>query len=145
MSGSMAKYLIDASSIFKLLSSASPNGQNLLENSSITDLTMFEIGNVLYKRKDSSIKEMSVEKVMALSKVIGNIIREVKRFPITPTEIPNILSIAINKRTTIYDASYIYVCSREKLSLISEDLDLRRKAGEEKIKAYALMHVQPDQ
>ncbi len=145
MRGSMAKYLIDASSIFKLLSSASPNGQNLLENSSITDMTLFEIGNVLYKRKDSSIKEMPVEKIMELSKVIGNIIREVKRFPITPTEIPNILSIAINKRTTIYDASYIYVCSREKLSLISEDLDLRRKAGEEKIKAYALMHVQPDQ
>jgi predicted nucleic acid-binding protein len=145
MSGSMAKYIIDASSIFKLLSSAFPNGQNLLENSSITNLTLFEIGNVLYKRKDSSIKEMPVEKVMALSKVIGNIIREITRLPITATEIPNILSIAINKRTTFYDASYIYVCSREKLSLISEDIDLRRKAGEEKIKAYALMDVQPDQ
>ena len=144
MRGSMAKYLIDASSIFKLLSSASPNGQNLLENSSITDLTMFEIGNVLYKRKDSSIKEMSVEKVMALSKVIGNIIREVTRFSITETEIPNILAVAINKRTTFYDASYIYVCSREELSLISEDVDLRRKAGEEKITAYALVDVQPD-
>ena len=145
MSGSMAKYLIDASSIFKLLSSAFPNGQNLLENSSITDLTLFEIGNALYKRKDSSIKEMPVEKIMALSKVIGNIIREITRLPITAKEIPNILSIAINKKTTFYDASYIYVCSREKLSLISEDLDLRRKAGEEKIKAYALMDVQPDQ
>ena len=144
MRGSMAKYLIDASSIFKLLSSASPNGQNLLENSSITDLTMFEIGNVLYKRKDSSIKEMSVEKVMALSKVIGNIIREVTRFSITETEIPNILAVAINKRTTFYDASYIYVCSREELSLISEDVDLRRKAGEEKIAAYALVDVQQD-
>ena len=143
MRGSMVKYLIDASSLFKLLSSASPDGQDLLENSSITDLTIFEIGNVLWKKKDSGIKEMPEEKVIALSQVIGNILREVARFPIIATEIPNILSVAINRKTTFYDASYIHVCNREKLSLISEDVDLRRKAGEEKIPAFALTEIFP--
>ena len=143
MRGSMVKYLIDASSLFKLLSSSSPDGQDLLENSSITDLTIFEIGNVLWKKKDSGIKEMPEEKVIALSQVIGNILREVARFPIIATEIPNILSVAINRKTTFYDASYIHVCNREKLSLISEDVDLRRKAGEEKIPAFALTEIFP--
>ena len=144
MRGSMVKYLIDASSLFKLLSSSSPDGQDLLENSSITDLTIFEIGNVLWKKKDSGIKEMPEEKVIALSQVIGNILREVARFTIAATEIPDILAIAINRKTTFYDASYIHVCNREKLSLISEDVDLRRKAGEEKVPAFALTEIFPD-
>ena len=59
-----------------------------LENSSITDLIIFEIGNILSKRKDLGIKGT------ALSKVIGNILREVARFPITATEIPKILEVA---------------------------------------------------
>lgn len=144
MRDSMVKYLIDASSLFKLLSSVSLDGQDLLENSSITDLTIFEIGNVLWKRKDSVIKEMPLEKVIALSQVIGNILREVAIFPIIATEIPNILAVAMNRKTTFYDASYIHVCNREKLSLISEDVDLRGKAGEEKVPAFALMEIFPD-
>ena len=59
-----------------------------LENLSITDLTIFEIGNILSKRKDLGIKDT------ALSKVIGNILREVARFPITATEIHNIPEVA---------------------------------------------------
>ena len=144
MRDSMVKYLIDASSLFKLLSSVSLDGQDLLENASITDLTIFEIGNVLWKRKDSDIKEMPLEKVIALSQVIGNILREVAIFPIITTEIPNILAVAMNRKTTFYDASYIHVCNREKLSLISEDVDLRGKAGEEKVPAFALMEIFPD-
>jgi hypothetical protein len=36
------------------------------------------------------------------------------------------------------------VCNREKLSLISEDVDLRGKAGEEKVPAFALMEIFPE-
>ena len=144
MRGNILKYLIDASSFFKLLLSPSIDGQNLLEKSSITDLTIFEIGNVLWKRKDSSIKEMPVERVMALSKVIGNITRDVTVFPITAAEIPDILTIAINMKTTFYDASYIYMCHREKISLISEDVDLRKKAAKEKVSAFALVELFPN-
>ena len=91
MRGNIVKYLIDASSFFKLLLSPSMDGQDLLENSSITDLTIFEIGNVLWKSKDSNIKDMPAERIIALSKVIGNITRDVTTFPITSTEIPVIL------------------------------------------------------
>ena len=84
----MVKYPFDASSLFKFLSSASLDSHDWLENLSITDPTIFEIGNILSKRKDLGIKDT------ALSKVIGNILREVARFPITATEIPNILEVA---------------------------------------------------
>ena len=143
MRGSIVKYLIDASSFFKLLLSPTIDGQNLLENSSITDLTIFEIGNVLWKRKDSNIKDMPAERVIALSKVIGNITRDVTTVPITSTEIPAILTVAMNVKTTFYDASYIYMCHREKLSLISEDVELRKKAVEEKVSAFALVELFP--
>jgi predicted nucleic acid-binding protein len=140
----MPRYLIDTSSLFKLLSSDSLNGENLLENSCITDPTLFEIGNVMCKRKDSSIKEMSVEKVKTLSKVIGNILRGISCFSITSTEIPNILKIALKTGTTFYDASYIYMCGREKVKLISEDVDLRRKAEGEKVTVLELKDVLAD-
>ena len=143
MRGSIVKYLIDASSFFKLLLSPTIDGQNLLENSSITDLTIFEIGNVLWKRKDSNIKDMPAERVIALSKVIGNITRDVTTFSITSTKIPEILALAIKRKTTFYDASYIYMCHREKLSLISEDVELRKKAVEEKVSAFALVELFP--
>ncbi len=143
MRGSVVKYLIDASSFFKLLLSPTIDGQNLLENSSITDLTIFEIGNVLWKRKDSNIKDMPAERIIALSKVIGNITRDVTTFPITSTEIPAILTVAMNVKTTFYDASYIYMCHREKLSLISEDVELRKKAVKEKVSAFALVELFP--
>ena len=143
MRGSVLKYLMDASSFFKLLLSPTIDGQNLLENSSITDLTIFEIGNVLWKRKDSNIKDMPAERIIALSKVIGNITRDVTTFPITSTEIPAILTVAMNVKTTFYDASYIYMCHREKLSLISEDVELRKKAVKEKVSAFALVELFP--
>ncbi|MHB1471320.1 MAG: type II toxin-antitoxin system VapC family toxin [Thermoplasmataceae archaeon] len=143
MRGSVLKYLMDASSFFKLLLSPKIDGQNLLENSSITDLTIFEIGNVLWKRKDSNIKDMPAERIIALSKVIGNITRDVTTFPITSIEIPAILTVAMNVKTTFYDASYIYMCHREKLSLISEDVELRKKAVKEKVSAFALVELFP--
>ena len=46
-------------------------------------------------------------------------------------------------KTTFYDASYIYMCHREKLSLISEDVELRKKAVEEKVSAFALVELFP--
>jgi predicted nucleic acid-binding protein len=143
MRGSVLKYLMDASSFFKLLLSPTIDGQNLLENSSITDLTIFEIGNVLWKRKDSILKDMPAERIIALSKVIGNITRDVTTFPITSTEMPAILTVAMDVKTTFYDASYIYMCHREKLSLISEDVELRKKAVKEKVSAFALVELFP--
>lgn len=86
---------------------------------------------------------MPEEKIIALSQIIGNILRDVSRFPITTTEIPSILAVAITLKATFYNASYIYMCNREKLSLISEDIDLRRKAGKEKVSAFALSDVFP--
>jgi len=143
MRDNMDKYLIDTSSLFNLLSTASQHGQDLLENSFITDLTIFEIGNVLWKRKDSGLKGMPEEKIMALSKVIGNILKEVARCTVTAAEIPDILALAIKRKITFYDASYIHVCNREKIGLISEDVGLRRKAGEEKVRAFLLSEVLP--
>ena len=143
MRGSVLKYLMDASSFFKLLLSPTIDGQNMLENSSITDLTIFEIGNVLWKRKDSILKDMPAERIIALSKVIGNITRDVTTFPITSTEMPAILTVAMDVKTTFYDASYIYMCHREKLSLISEDVELRKKAVKEKVSAFALVELFP--
>ncbi len=134
----MPKFLIDASSLFKLLSAPPEKVENILENSSITDLTIFEIGNVLWKRKDSKIKDISIEKIMAFSEFVANILSEVTIFSIEAAEIPNILAVAIRSKATFYDASCIYICTRENLSLISEDSDLRNKARMEKIEVLEL-------
>lgn len=134
----MPKFLIDASSLFKLLSAPPERVENILENSSITDLTIFEMGNVLWKRKDSKIKDISLEKVMAFSEFVANILSEITTFSIEAIEIPNILAVAIRSKATFYDASYIYICTRENLGLISEDSDLRKKARMEKIEVIEL-------
>ena len=137
----MPDYLIDASSLFKLLSYNLSADTNLLENSCITDLTLFEIGNALFKRKDSSIKEISLDKIMTLSGVIGNILKEIPTVSISAAEISGILGIAINTKISFYDASYIYICDRDHLKLITDDLELKRKAASEKVAVFELMDV----
>ena len=69
--------------------------------------------------------------------------REVLRCTVTTTEIPEILALAIKRKTTFYDASCIHVCNRKKIGLICEDIELRKKAVKEKVSAFALVELFP--
>ena len=68
---------------------------------------------------------------------------EVIRCTVTTTEIPEILALAIKRKTTFYDDSYIHVCNRERIGLICEAVDLRRKTLEEKVLAFAFVDLLP--
>ena len=68
---------------------------------------------------------------------------EVIRCTVTTTEIPEILALPIKRKTTFYDASCIHVCNRERIGLICEAVDLRRKGVEEKVLAFAFVDLFP--
>ncbi len=49
-----------------------------------------------------------------------------------------ILSLAVQLRTSVYDASYIELSKRENAILLTEDKKLLKKANEVGVKAFSL-------
>ena len=137
----MLNYVIDTSSHFVLLSTKHDRIADLLDNLAITDLTLFEIGNVLTKRKDERINNMPIEKIVELSKFIASVLQGVFRLEISHTEITGILATSFDSGVTFYDSSFLYVCRRENLGLVTEDQKLQKKAREIEIHAVNLQKV----
>ena len=116
--GTKCKYLIDTSALYPLLITGAPLKT---EDCAVSRLTEYEIGNVLWREsKHGRIKKPQLA-ATAFSKAIQ---------PLTKLEldsITNVLTIAIERNLTFYDASYAYLAEKEKLTLVTQDAELLKK------------------
>ncbi len=127
-------YLFDSSAIINILKRGRAD---LFIDGYTIDLAYYESLNALWKeykllhRIDESKLSVMVELVTQVIDVLPKI--NVKDL----SDAKHIVDLAVRESMTIYDASYLYVALKYKLTLITDDKKLRRIAGKLMIKSMS--------
>jgi len=123
------KKLFDASSIILLTKNHPREAPELLKNEHLLDLTLYEIGNTiwkinkLYKKPDKNTALDSIEQAYHLIALMNK------------HEIDNrqtylsIMENAFQYNLTYYDAAYLTTAQQHKLTLVTEDKQLEKAAN----------------
>lgn len=128
------RYLVDASAFYPLIRRLKLRIIDILEDLAILDLTLYEIGNTVWKE----YRRKLVGNPYKIIDMFTRITEHIEKIRIEPEWLNNILEIALNNNLTFYDASYIYVSRKYNLTLVTEDKDLLNIA-ENSIKAQQLV------
>jgi predicted nucleic acid-binding protein len=99
----------------------------IIEDSKILDLTLYELGNGVWKESEL-IKSLNVDEIDNLANSMSLVLGSLEKLSVTPSEFSRVLTIAKSERKTFYDSSYIYVAKREKMTFVTEDQRLSRIA-----------------
>jgi len=91
----------------------------------ILDLTIFEVGNIVWKRK-VKMKDLSKEQVKLTLDVLRDWENKIR---ISEEDISKIFEIAENLRLTYYDASYVHFAEKLGGTLHTCDKEIYEKAG----------------
>jgi len=128
-----AKYLFDASAIINILPLIDARKLQTKLNLSffINQLTPFEVGNALWKlylrKKLESLEVMNF--ITLMQEFIEMGIFQVLQV----TDFNAVASIAIDRKITYYDASYIHLGKERNMILITDDNGLRTNAEIENV------------
>ena len=116
--------LIDTSILYEIISERETD---VIRNSFILDLTIYEFGNAVWKQhKFFGIpKKECVGLIENFSKLGLRIIR------INLNDLTEITEVAIKQGITVYDASYIFYAKKHSLELLTSD-EKMKKAWEAK-------------
>lgn len=119
--------LYDASAFFELLKQ-----EKLDHNAFLLDLSIYEIGNVIWKHSSilKQITESEAGKIINLVEDWPNIIRIDTKIDSAP-----ILGTALQEKLTFYDSAYIYFPKKYSLHLHTCDKKLYKTAQKKKIQA----------
>ncbi len=98
-----------------------------LGNYSVLDLTIYEMGNILWKEGYLS-KNLTKEEVASLASTTQQTLALVERISIGSQDLVRTLELAENEGLTFYDASYLQAAVDRNLLLVTEDGKLRRAA-----------------
>ncbi|MGC8608060.1 MAG: type II toxin-antitoxin system VapC family toxin [Vulcanisaeta sp.] len=111
------KYLFDASALFLLIQ----RGDIIIErtvirNIHILHLTIYEVGNVLWK-------ETYIFKRVKDPHRIAELVQEmIKRINIlADPPLAEVLKLSLSRGLTFYDASYVYAAESMEMTLVTED------------------------
>jgi len=118
--------LFDASSIQAVLRKLRGDAASILEGQTVLDLTLYELGNVVWKenRASSGDPEEAVERVKAITKLLS--IMKIHR--IDPGEMAAIAENASRLSLTFYDSAYLTAALTANTTLVTEDTDILRAA-----------------
>ncbi|MHB8702293.1 MAG: type II toxin-antitoxin system VapC family toxin [Nitrososphaerales archaeon] len=122
------KYLFDASSLFKLVRSTDQGAKaRALDQTSIIQLTFYEIGNALWK--ETELKEtISKDDANILIRDFINILSWVDIVGANPSDLSEIIKIAGNEKLSFYDSSYLHTAKSLNMILVTEDKELAKAA-----------------
>lgn len=113
------RYLLDASAIYPLVLRLEKSLFRYVERFAVLDLTVYEVGNVLWKEfKKGRIRNL--EPVVTLFEELFSYV-EVLRPRI---ELGKVIKLVVEEGLTFYDASYLYIARTSGMRLVTEDSDL---------------------
>jgi len=115
----LAKFLIDASALYPLIHRLKENVLLHSDKFTILDLTIYEIGNIIWKEYTRG----KIKDPVIVMKMFEEIMRNMKKLS-SNHEMLEIFDIAVKSNVIFYDASYIYVARKHELELVTEDADL---------------------
>jgi len=118
------RLLFDASSIIYLMKL---RNLGLACDNYIQWLTVYEVINALWKEA-ALFKSLSTREAGKLVEIFAKMVDFMKLLSPRPYE-REILEVAGKLKMTAYDASYVVLAKHYGLRLVSEDGELRRKAG----------------
>jgi predicted nucleic acid-binding protein len=116
--GAKCRYLLDASALYPMLVRGIPFNP---EECAISTLTEFEIGNTLWIQN----KRKELDDPGRIAEIFQEIITELNK--VWVDSIGKVLSIAVERNLTFYDASYAYLAEKKDMKLVTEDADLIKK------------------
>ncbi len=111
--------LIDTSVLYDLIVE---ENVELLTNSFVLDLTLYELGNVAWKQY-AKLKKISKNEYEVLIKRMGEL--PFKLIRIEPNEITEIGLQAAEHNLTLYDAAYFHYAHKYNLELLTSDGSLK--------------------
>ena len=112
-------YLFDASSIFEAIVR---NKVEVLAGNYTVELARFELGNVLWKRRDC----VNAEKYKSLASLVKRTLNLMEVLSIDCNE-AEVAELADRLNITFYDASYVFLAKSKNLSLVTEDKKLKSR------------------
>jgi predicted nucleic acid-binding protein len=99
----------------------------VLAGNYVQGLTVYEVLNVLWK-ETYVLKKITMKEAKSLSDVFIQLLGYLKMLDPRGLE-GEVFTIAVETGLTVYDASYLALARREKLTLVTEDVKLRSVAS----------------
>jgi len=99
----------------------------VLAENYIQELTIYEVLNALWK-ETYVLRKMSRKEAESLSDVFIQLLSYLKVLDLRGLE-SEVFKISVETGLTVYDASYLALAHREKLTLVTEDVKLRNVAS----------------
>ena len=125
----VSSYVLDSSSLFTLFfSDSEENAHKILKESSVLDLTGFEIGSILTKGNDGHIRGLERELIQDLTKEIEKVIANIRVIRLKALDIAEIMKLSLSTGLTFYDASYVFYCKFNQMTFLTDDKEMYREA-----------------
>ena len=125
----VSSYVLDSSSLFTLFFlDTEENVHKILKESSVLDLTGYEIGSVLTKGNDGHIRGLERELILDLTKEIEKVIANIRVIRLKTLDIAEIMKLSLSTGLTFYDASYVFYCKFYQMALLTDDKEMYREA-----------------
>jgi predicted nucleic acid-binding protein len=99
----------------------------VLAGNYIQELTIYEVLNALWK-ETYDLRKMSIKEAESLLDVFIQLLSYLKVLDLRGLE-SEVFKISIETGLNVYDASYLALAHREKLTLVTEDVKLRNVAS----------------
>ncbi|MCD6536050.1 MAG: type II toxin-antitoxin system VapC family toxin [Thaumarchaeota archaeon] len=118
------KYLFDASALLNLVRRLGEDSLKILRGNYILTLTIYEIGNALW-RETRLLKKLTADEAEEIMKAVVALTKFMH--VIEPEEPIEVLRTSNKIETTFYDAAYMVVALRAGLMLVTDDKKLVAK------------------
>lgn len=130
-------YLFDTSALYPFIIELLKGNIsfNFLSKIYILDLTVYEIGNALWK--DSKIHKTIKDPLLTMQ----NFLKIIDKLNlVTDIDYVNVLKIALERDLTFYDSAYVYVAEEKDFTLVTYDKELLTKTNNAKKLDEVLQH-----
>lgn len=134
-------YLLDSNAIAILLRRLRENAVKVLEGKATLDLARYELGNIIWKECVLK-KRINLEEALNRAENLAEILKLLKIEKIeSEVDFREVMKLATTLKLTFYDASYLHVAKYRKLTLVTEDRELYKKAKHANIKSITVTHL----
>jgi predicted nucleic acid-binding protein len=128
LSSSSPSYLFDASALVNLVVSRAGDALDAAKGHNMLDLTVYEAGNSLWKLNVIH-KQVGVAEATSLLLVVGKLSKRMNVLGVSQPDLASVLELAVQERTSFYDAAYVHAARERGLELVTDDARLKRVAS----------------
>ncbi len=118
------RLIFDASALLNIIRLMGSDALSHLKGNYILSLTLYEVGNALWKEA-TLLNRISIDEALSLFNWVNQVCRVLN--VITPRDTSLILRLAYDLKLTFYDSSYIVGAGEINGVLITDDERLRRR------------------